>query len=128
MTADTNTWAGFVRAQRKALRLSQRSFARHIGFSSTAVNYWENGKVESPEYPSLQQFAAKLEIHLADVLAAAGFDGEPEDQPAHGFAEGSTRYSELPEWAILITRLSSRDRRIVQRMVEDMAVNPVNPD
>lgn len=60
-----------LRAQRKALGLSQEALAARIGVDRTAISYWESGQVE-PRSLKLAAVSRVLNISVDELL---GLDG-----------------------------------------------------
>lgn len=74
-----------MKAQRKALKLSQRAVGLAVGRHHTQVARWENGQ-QRPDLDVLPALARLLQVSLDDLLAdpapMPGLNGEPNGKVA----------------------------------------------
>ena len=98
--------------------ISQRKVAAYCGASPQAMNQWTSGKL-TPGPRFVWKIASLAHMPVEDVMRLAGHLpplADVQEEP------------DLPSWSRLINHLSKTDRRVVQRIVESMAADPIEPD
>jgi len=66
----------FIRERRRDLKLTQSELATRLGWVQEKISALECGKYGMPALPALASLAKGLQVHLYDVLAAAGYADE----------------------------------------------------
>lgn len=117
-TTDASQFGEYIRHHRKQQKLSIRGLARKADLDSGALTRLENGE-RNPSLPTLKALAAALEVPLADLFAAAGFD-TPYDLPAVD-TYFHTRYSHLPE--DVLASMSE----YCKRLIDECGFDPAGP-
>jgi transcriptional regulator with XRE-family HTH domain len=105
---DTTGFGRYLRACRRAARLSQRQLANQLGIDFTYVSKLENGHEEPPSADTLRRLAVVLGVPEEHMLAKGG------KIPA----ELRKRASEDPEFAYLVQQLPNVPPQALRRIFE----------
>jgi transcriptional regulator with XRE-family HTH domain len=63
----------FIRDRRRALDLTQVQLAGRLGWNQERISALEHGRCGTPSLPALARLARSLDIHLSEILQAAGY-------------------------------------------------------
>lgn len=84
---NTTAIGALIAELRQAQGWSQRELARRSGLTNSDIGVIENGTRVRPTAYALERIALALNVPLARLMEAAGYDlGIPQEPPAHSYA------------------------------------------